>query len=121
MTAQLDLELSTKRRAPRVTQADVDWFIDQLRGKTEWLSAAHLGATTEAQRRRLRKIAEAAKGKIISFPGSPGYKLLDNCTLKELRRCDAAVRSQTRRMEAKLKPIWRAMHKLELVEQGGAA
>jgi hypothetical protein len=117
MTAQLDLEIKTSRRAPRATPADIAWFIDRLRGRTDWVTATALGATTEAQKRRLRQIKEMAGGKIVSFPGSPGYKLLDHCTLAELRRCDAAVRSQTRRMEAQLKPVWRRMHKLQLVEQ----
>ena len=105
MTAQLDLDLATARRAPRVSAADVAWFVDQLRGKVDWVTT---------------KIKEMARGKIVSFPGSPGYKLLDHCTLAELRRCDAAVRSQTRRMEAQLKPVWRRMHKLELVENSPA-
>jgi hypothetical protein len=120
MTAQLDLDLATARRAPRVSAADVAWFVDQLRGKVDWVTTKNLGATTEAQKRRLRRIKEMARGKIVSFPGSPGYKLLDHCTLAELRRCDAAVRSQTRRMEAQLKPVWRRMHKLELVENSPA-
>ena len=126
MTTQLDLEIKTSRRAPRVTSADVAWFIDQLRGKTGWVTTTELGATTEAQKRRLRRIAEMANGQIISFPGSPGYKLLDNCTptrrtppvLPDLTK-PPHVRSpkETRRMEAKLKPVWRRMHKLQLVEK----
>jgi hypothetical protein len=117
MTSQTQLELETSHRAPRVTKEDVAWFVDQLRGQRDWVTTTDLGATTEAQKRRLRRIKEMAGGQIVSFPGSPGYKLLDNCTLAELRRCDAAVRSQTRRMEAQLKPVWRRMHKLQLVEQ----
>jgi hypothetical protein len=119
MTAQLSLDLNKQAsRAPKVTRQNVDWFIDQLRGKG-WVRSVALGATTEAQKRRLRAIAELADGAIVSYPGSPGYKLLDSCTLEELRRGDSAMRSQLRVMARKWKPIWRKMHRLELVENHG--
>jgi hypothetical protein len=114
MNDQLDLVLPPSK-------ADLDWLVgelkrlrnDQNRG---WIKARELGAVTEAQKRVLREIAEFGEGKVVSYPGSPGYKLLNDCTLEELRHGDRAMRSQLRAMAAKWRPIWRRMHDLELVD-----
>src|SRR4051794_10846500 len=117
MALQLDLEF---QRTPAgefiVTPDEVQWLIDKLRGNG-WVTSEQLGASTESQKRKVRAIAESANGAVVSYPGSPGYKLLDACTLAELRRGDSAMRSQLKKMAAKWKPIWRRMHQLALVEQ----
>lgn len=113
MTAQLDLDLFS---TPEVSNDDVRNFINLLRGQG-WVTAAQLGADTEAKKRRLRVLKSLSRGAIVSYPGSPGYKLLDECTLTELRHGDRAMRSQLREMAANWKPIWRRMHKLELVDK----
>ena len=117
MNGQLDLDFQPRTLEGDfiVTPDEVQWFIDKLSGQG-WVTSLQLGASTETQKRKLRAIAEAAGGSIVSYPGSPGYKLLDACTLKELRHGDRAMRSQLRKMAAKWKPIWRRMHQLELVE-----
>lgn len=112
MTAQLDLDLFG---TPEVSNGDAHNFIALLRGKG-WVTAEQLGADTEAKKRRLRILKRMARGAIVGWPGSKGYKLLDECTLLELRHGDRAMRSQLREMAAIWKPIWRRMHKLELVE-----
>lgn len=116
MSTQQLLELTA---APPEAAA-VHWLIDELlRLRTPenrgWIKSRELGAVTETQKRRIREIAELGQGQIVSYPGSPGYKLLDDCSLEELRHGDRAVRSQIRVMARKWKPIWRRMHKLELV------
>jgi hypothetical protein len=122
MTAQLEMELPAKEKpsaAPKVTQLDLEWMIDQLRGKG-WVKSAVLGAHTEKAKRRLRAIAEISGGAIVSYPGSPGYKLLDSCTLDDLRHGDRAMRSQLKAMARRWKPIWKRMHKLQLVERAAS-
>jgi hypothetical protein len=114
MSDQLDLVLPP-------SYADLDWLIAELkRLRTHenrgWVKSRELGAVTEAQKRKLREIAEFGKGAVVSYPGSPGYKLLNDCTLEELRHGDRAMRSQLRAMAAKWRPIWRRMHDLELVD-----
>lgn len=114
---QMPLDLQATAPPERV---DVDWLVAELkRCRTAenrgWIKSRDLGAVTEAQKRRLRAIAELGEGKIVSYPGSPGYKLLDDCTLEELRHGDRAVRSQIRVMARKWRPIWRRMHRLQLV------
>jgi hypothetical protein len=114
MNAQLDLVLPPSK-------ADLDWLIgelkrlrsDQNRG---WIKSRELGAVTEAQKRRIRRIKQTSQGAVIAWPGSPGYKLLNDCTLEELRHGDRAMRSQIREMAAEWKPVWRRMHDLELVD-----
>jgi hypothetical protein len=110
VTAQLDLDLFGR---PEASNSDAQNFIELLRGKG-WVTAEQLGADTEAKKRRLRILKGLARGLIIGYPGSPGYKLLSECSLEELRHGDRAMRSQLRKMAAEWKPIWRRMHKLEL-------
>lgn len=113
--AQLDLSFQPVNAAGEfiVSTDEVNEFIEKLRDRG-WVTSVQLGANTESQKRKLRAIAEHANGAIVSYPGSPGYKLLDSCTLAELRRGDSAMRSQLKKMAAKWKPIWRRMHRLEL-------
>jgi hypothetical protein len=70
MTAQLDLEF--RAEAPEVTPSEVAELIARLRGHG-WQTARDLGANKESDKRRLRAIAEASEGQIIS--GQKGYKL----------------------------------------------
>jgi hypothetical protein len=121
MSLQLDLDFQPRTPVGEfiITPAEVKWFIDRVRGNG-WVTAVQLGANTESQKRKLRAIAEAAGDGIVSYPGSPGYKLLDACNLQELRHGDHAMRSQLKKM-AKWKPIWRRMHKLQLLEQNAAS
>lgn len=114
MNAQLDLVLPPSK-------ADLDWLIGELKrlrttDNRGWIKSRELGAFTEAQKRRLREIAQFGKGAVVAYPGSPGYKLLNDCSLEELRHGDRAMRSQIRAMAARWKPIWRRMHALELVD-----
>jgi hypothetical protein len=114
MNAQLDLVLPPSK-------ADLDWLVGELkrlRSETNhgWVKSRELGFVTESQKRRLRKIKQLGNGAVVAWPGSPGYKLLNDCTLEELRHGDRAMRSQLRAMAAEWKPIWRRMHDLELVD-----
>jgi hypothetical protein len=114
MNPQLDLVLPPSK-------ADLDWLVGELKRLRNdrnrgWIKSRQLGATTEAQKRRLREIKQFSKGAVVGCPGSPGYKLLNDCTLEELRRGDRAMRSQLRAMAAAWKPLWRRMHDLDLVE-----
>ncbi|ACB76656.1 hypothetical protein [Opitutus terrae] len=48
--------------------------------------------------RWVRKIASAAAPAVVSFPGSPGYKLWQHCTVEEIDHCIEAFESQGRDM-----------------------
>lgn len=107
MTAQLDLPIEEK--APSVTPAEIDLMLTALRGKG-WRKSEQLGAKTWDEKRKLRAIAAAADGRIVSWPGSPGYKLFDECTPEEFLRGDNATRSAVRKIESKWIRILQRMH-----------
>jgi hypothetical protein len=89
--------------------AEVEWLVDQLRGRG-WRTAADLGAKTESQKRRLRLIVEASSGAILSYPGSPGYRLFDEATLTEIHR-SVALRAQVRVMLRRYLCYMRRLHR----------
>jgi hypothetical protein len=101
MNAQLDLVLPPSK-------VDLDWLIGELKRLRSdrnggWIKSRELGiALTEAQKRRIREIKQMSKGAVVAWPGSPGYKLLNDCTLEELRHGDRAMRSQLRAMAAEV-------------------
>ena len=103
---QLDLIPAKK---PRVEPKDVRWLCAQLVGQG-WRTSTDLGATTESQKRWLRLIAEASDGAIVSYPGSPGYKLFDECKPEDFRHGRNATVSQTKKMAAKWNRVERRMH-----------
>lgn len=107
-TRQLDL---IPAKSPRVTQKEVLWLCAQLRGKG-WQTSTRLGAKTEPEKRWLRLIAEESDGRIVSYPGSPGYKLFDECRPEDFRHGRYATRAQIRKMFTKWRKIERRMHRL---------
>lgn len=54
----------------------------------------------EWNERHIRAIAEASRA-IVSFPGSPGYRLLAQCTAEDLYRAEAAFGAQIAAMQEK--------------------
>lgn len=93
-----------KDDAPKVTTEDVERLVCVLRTATGWLTAAALaqalfGKESEQAKRRVRAIASAAGAGVVSYPGSPGYRLWTACTADEVQACFAAYRSQIDEME----------------------
>lgn len=86
--------------APAVRACDVAALVATLGESRCWqtaeeLSVALFGGVSEAKKRRVRAIASAAGSGIVSYPGSPGYKLWQHCTVDELHACVSAYSSQT--------------------------
>jgi hypothetical protein len=107
MSAQL--ELSIDEKAPDVSADEIETMINALRGKG-WQKSGELGAKTWDEKRKLRAIAAAADGQIVSWPGSPGYKLFDECTPEDFLHGDKATRSAVRKLEQKWIRILKRMH-----------
>ncbi|MCS6244681.1 MAG: hypothetical protein H2172_16390 [Opitutus sp.] len=89
--------------APTITAADVKRLVEVLDGATGWMIAAEVAVAlwsrdSEANKRRVRAIASAAGAGVVSYPGSPGYKLWTRCTVDELHACVAAYTSQADEM-----------------------
>lgn len=104
------------RKDERVTMMNAlkDWERIAPKGKG-WLKSAQLGAKTWDEKRHLRAIANASNGRIVSWQGSPGYKLFDNCLPEDFLRGDRATTSAIRNTEIRWNAILRRMHSRGIV------
>jgi hypothetical protein len=89
--------------APAVSVRDVQRLVKVLEAAPDWLSAEALanalfGKTTETAKRKVRSIANAAGDAVFSYPGSPGYRLWERCTVEEIRHGLDAWDAQIRDM-----------------------
>ncbi|HZP61119.1 MAG TPA: hypothetical protein VFB27_12415 [Opitutaceae bacterium] len=94
MTEQLDLPV--KCPAPVIDPAEVELVVSILRASPGWLTAKQIAESlgNGSSDRRVRAIASASAPRIVSYPGSPGYKLFELCTVEEINHCVEAFRSQ---------------------------
>lgn len=92
------LALPIRTQAPIVSPDDVRAVVDALKTCAEWLTAAEIAFFTGFTDRKVRQIAAAAMPQIVSFPGSPGYRLFERCTVEEINHCIEAFESQGRDM-----------------------
>jgi hypothetical protein len=91
------------KAARNITTDDVARLVTALQAASRPLTAAQLSVfmfakDTEGNRRRVRAIASAGRPRIVSFPGSNGYDLLERCTQAELKHGIAAIRRQATSM-----------------------
>lgn len=90
---QLGLDFAAKAPAPEVTQVEIDRLINFLDGRG-WTKRRDIEAATGLDERKVRAIARAARPRIISWPGSPGYRLWRDAAGNERLRAIDAFRSQ---------------------------
>src|SRR4051794_5709140 len=95
-TEQLPLTFA-RPRAPAVGVQQLEAF---LRGQG-WLTRKQISAATGWDERTVRELASVSD-QVISFPGSPGYKLISECTREEYENYRNARRSQARDMIGKV-------------------
>ena len=112
--AQLELPLP-RRRAARAGLGptpleDAASLVLFLRGRG-WVSAAAIAQGMGWEDRRARAAAEAAEGRVLSFPGSPGYRLTREATANERDQAIRAFHSQARRMLARAGQISSLHHR----------
>ena len=103
-------ELALKLPEPAVSAAEIEQLVAVLRElsrrptdpdrKPGWFTAAEIATEMgdDATDRHVRKLASAACPAVVSFPGSPGYKLWQLCSVDEIDHCIAAFESQGRDM-----------------------
>jgi len=104
---QLDLQF----KAPPVSVAEVDGVCDWLRGKG-WIHRGPLARELGLTIRKLRAIAEHSDGRILSAPGSHGYRLNDDTVTKEeVLRVVAQHKSQRDRHDHRAAAILRRWHR----------
>jgi hypothetical protein len=106
MTTQPELLFAPPRQPS--TAERIAELVEALRGRG-WTTASVL-AGLGFNDRELRDLVEHADGRILSFPGSPGYRLFDEASLKEINR-SAALRSQGRTMLRRWIAYQRRLHR----------
>lgn len=108
---QTELSIAARNKAPEVTESEVAAVCDWLHGRG-WVKATEIAAAFAMSDRKIRAIAEASDGLILSGPGSPGYKLFTGTAeIREADRCASQIESQARRMFARAVSIRRRFHR----------
>lgn len=121
------LDLGLKLPAPAVTPEQVEQLgvvlkagplgepkdeRDRKRRAAGWMTAEEIAALMpEATERTVRKIASAAAPTVVSYPGSPGYKLWAACTVEEINHAIASFEAQATDMIKRANLYRRAYHK----------
>lgn len=114
--------------APVATIEDVErvvWVLNRAdefqrpgeRPNNGWLTAREIASALEDDMtdRKIRKVASASVPQIVSYPGSPGYKLFSRCTVDEINHCINAFESQGKDMIKRAILYRTAYHKRQSV------
>ena len=118
-------ELGLRIPGPDVAPEDVARLVailskaDPAKSKG-WLTARDIVALIgpEVDERSIRATANAACPAVISYPGSPGYKLIARCTVAEIQHAIAAFQSQGMEMLKRAQLISRGYHSRQLGASG---
>jgi len=74
-------------KGPKVSESDVAKLLQILPGNG-WLTSGQIQALTGWHERYVRAVANASRGRVLSYPGSPGYKLTREATKEEVDGAD---------------------------------
>lgn len=98
---QAQLGLSLREKAPAISHEEVRRLVSILRDSGAWMTRRELAAAfggEDAADRKVRAIAEAAAPVVVSWPGSPGYRHWDHCTVAEIDHCIEAFESAAKKL-----------------------
>jgi hypothetical protein len=93
---QLGLQFS----APKTRDTDIEELVNLLADPQrcpDWMTALQIGDALGWSDRKVRQVASDCD-RVISYPGSPGYKVITRCTTEEYRHYRNAMRRQARVM-----------------------
>ena len=96
----MDAELDIKLPKPAIGPEDIGRVVDVLKGALGWMTAKEIaerlyGAASPSLERKIRAIASAAAPQIVSYPGSPGYRLWTaELPMAEISHCIDALQAQ---------------------------
>ena len=96
MIEQASFDFSTPPPSPAVEE--IDRLVSYLRNNPGFHTARQLTVSLDLSDRKIRQLAEASAGHIVSVPGSPGYCHLHNCPTEKLAHIADTLRSQARSM-----------------------
>lgn len=97
---------------PAPPAGEVEILVAYLKNHPGFHTAKQLAEALAYTDRRIRQIAEASDGLIISGPGSPGYCHLHHCPSEQLAHIADTLRSQARRMLARSIRIRKRAHSI---------
>jgi hypothetical protein len=84
--------------APVAPVGEVERLLAWLTARPGFHTAKQLSAALDLTDRKIRQLAEAADGLIVSGPGSPGYCHLYHCDAETIGHIADTLRSQARNM-----------------------
>lgn len=97
---------------PAPPAGEVEALIRYLAWHPGFHTAAKLSTALNHTDRKIRQLAEASDGFIISGPGSPGYCHISHCDTERLAHIADTLRSQARSMLARSIRIRKRAHSL---------
>ena len=109
MTTQLEMRLGAAPPAPQ--REEIEWFAGWLLNRPGFHPAKEISRMTGRTDRQIRNLAEHATDRVVSGPGSPGYCHIAHCPPEKLRSIVAAMRSQSRLMNARASRLEQAGHR----------
>lgn len=92
-------------------QAEVDSLLILLASIRGWVSAKSLTAITGNNERKIRALASASKGRVLSAPGSPGYTHTRSATPAEVDHYTSALLRQADDMRQRAIDIRRVFYR----------
>lgn len=111
---QAQLGLALREKAPAISPEEVRRLVSILRQSGAWMTRRELAAAfggEEAADRKVRAIAEAAAPVVVSWPGSPGYRHWDHCTVAEIDHCIEAFESAAKKLIQRAHVYRQAYHR----------
>ena len=106
MTMQLDL---FSRKSPKVTTAEVETLVTSLDICNGWRTAKELAKVTGHSDRKLRVLANASEGRIVT--GQKGYQSASNATTDEIHHAAAWLEHQAKEMIRRATSIRNMAHR----------
>lgn len=93
---QAELDFTPRPPAPEIGEVEI--LLAYLSNHPGFHTAATISQALKLTDRKIRQLAEAADGLIISGPGSPGYCHLSHCDAKTLGHITEKMISQGKAM-----------------------
>jgi hypothetical protein len=87
------------------TDAEIKMLVDWLDRNSGWIKSGVIEEWMGFDKRTIRAIAEHSKGRIISWPGSPGYCHIRHAKIDEISHAISALITQSCKMLERAREI----------------
>ena len=92
----------TQSHIPAGTAEEIETLCTYLRRRRNWARAREIKRRLGYNDRKIRVLVEHAQGRILSAPGSNGYRYFNRLALRHAEPAMAATWRQIRRMQTRL-------------------